>query len=120
MDIYVGSLPFKLKENQLTALFEPYGEVASVKIIIHKITRQNKGFGFVTMPNDEQALAAIKALNGFDLEGRELEVSKSDPKVEIKSTGKDVYKASTARKIIKNVPRKRNDDDDTFKFKKKY
>ena len=49
MDIYVGSIPFKWKDKNLLELFSPYGEVNEVKIVIDKITRQNKGFGFVTM-----------------------------------------------------------------------
>ena len=52
MDIYVGGLPFKMTEKELRSMFENYGEVESAKIIIDKITRQNKGFGFVTMPNN--------------------------------------------------------------------
>ncbi len=80
MDIFVGSLPFKLKEEELRELFEKHGEVASAKIIIDKITRQNKGFGFVEMPNEAEAQAAIEALNGYEIEGRTINVSKSEPK----------------------------------------
>lgn len=79
MDIYVGSLPFKIKENALKEIFEKYGEVASVKIIIDKITRQNKGFGFITMPDDEAAELAIEALNGTEIMERQIIVSKSEP-----------------------------------------
>jgi RNA recognition motif-containing protein len=60
MDIFVGSLPFKLKKTQLRELFEKYGEVTSATIIIDNITRQNKGFGFVEMPDEKQAYKAIK------------------------------------------------------------
>jgi RNA recognition motif-containing protein len=80
MDIFVGSIPFKLKDEDLRTLFEKYGEVASAKIIIDKITRQNKGFGFVEMPNDDEAKAAIDGLNGYEIEGRTINVSKSEPK----------------------------------------
>ncbi|MFC0184426.1 RNA recognition motif. (a.k.a. RRM, RBD, or RNP domain) [Pseudarcicella hirudinis] len=79
MDIYVGSIPFKLKETELKAIFEKYGEVTSAKIIIDKITRQNKGFAFVEMPDEEEAKAAIEALDGSELEGRVINVSKSSP-----------------------------------------
>ncbi len=78
MDIYVGSIPFKLKEKDLIALFEPFGEVASATIVISKTTRQNKGFGFVNMPNDTEAKNAISALNGSELMGRKIEVSVSE------------------------------------------
>lgn len=77
MDIYVGSLPFKLKEAELREIFEGYGEVASAKIIIDKITRQSKGFGFVEMPDDSQAKEAIAKLNGFEVMGRALVVNES-------------------------------------------
>ena len=80
MDIFVGSLPFKLKEKDLIELFEKFGTVESAKIVIDKITRQNKGFGFVVMPDDKEALAAIKALDKSELMGRTIEVSKSEKK----------------------------------------
>ncbi len=80
MDLYVSSIPFKWKERDLIEVFEAYGEVTSAKIIIDKITRQNKGFGFVTMSSDEDALKAIAALNGSEHFGRNLVVSQSVPK----------------------------------------
>ncbi len=80
MDIYAGSLPFKTTENELWTLFEQYGEVKDVKIIIDNITRQNKGFGFVTMPNESEALLAIECLNGSELRDRTIVVTKSAPK----------------------------------------
>jgi RNA recognition motif-containing protein len=80
MDIFAGSLPFKLSEEDLKKLFEQYGEVTSAKIIIDKITRQNKGFGFIEMPNEEDALKAIEALNGFEVLGRQIVVNKSEKK----------------------------------------
>ena len=80
MDIFAGSLPFKLSEEDLKKLFEQYGEVKSAKIIIDKITRQNKGFGFVEMPNDDEALKAIEALHGSEVMGRQIVVNKSEKK----------------------------------------
>ncbi|MFZ1751362.1 MAG: hypothetical protein WAU01_14275 [Saprospiraceae bacterium] len=84
MDIYIGSIPFKWKERDLTELFEQFGEVASATIILDKITRQNKGFGFVTMPDEASAMAAIKALDGSEHEGRAIAVNVSLPKGEVK------------------------------------
>lgn len=78
MDIFVGSLPFKIKESELKEYFEQFGEVTSAKIIINKATRLSKGFGFVAMPNDKEALEAIKKANGSELQGRKIEVSKSE------------------------------------------
>lgn len=80
MDIFAGSLPFKSKEKDLQELFSRYGEVESVTIIIDKVTRQNKGFGFVVMPNDEEALKAISELNGKEWMGRTIVVNKSERK----------------------------------------
>jgi RNA recognition motif-containing protein len=77
MDIYVGSLPFKMKEAELREIFEKYGEVSSAKIIIDKMTRQSKGFGFVEMPDAAQAKDAISNLNGQEVMGRELVVNES-------------------------------------------
>ncbi len=82
MDIYVGSLPFKMKEAELKLLFEHYGQVSSVTIIIDKITRQNKGFGFVVMPNEEEANKAIEHLDNFGVGERKLIVNKSERKDE--------------------------------------
>lgn len=80
MDIFVGSIPFKLKEKDLLALFEPFGEIESVTIVISKTTRQNKGFGFVNMPNEIEANNAIAALNGLEIMGRKIAVSISEKK----------------------------------------
>lgn len=77
MDIFVGSLSFKLKESELREAFEKYGKVSSAKIIIDKITRQSKGFGFVEMPDEVEARTAINALNGADMYGRPLVVNES-------------------------------------------
>ncbi len=82
MDIFVGSLPFKLTEAELQGLFEEHGTVNSVKIIIDKMTRQNKGFGFVEMPDEAEAEKAIAALSGAEVMGRTIVVNKAEPKKE--------------------------------------
>ena len=61
-------------------MFASFGEVASAKIVIDKFTQRSKGFGFVEMPNDEQAQAAIAQLNGSEVDGRNLVVNESRPK----------------------------------------
>lgn len=80
MNIYVGNLSWNLKDQDLTDLFTPYGEVASAKIVTDKFTQRSKGFGFVEMPNDDQAQAAIAQLNGSEVDGRNLVVNESRPK----------------------------------------
>jgi RNA recognition motif-containing protein len=78
MNIFVGSLPFRLEEARLKDLFEEFGEVASVKIITDKYSGRSKGFGFVEMPDDEQAQKAIDGLNGSEIEGRAIVVNKAE------------------------------------------
>jgi len=80
MNIYVGNLSWGLKDQDLANLFTPFGEVASAKIVMDKFTQRSKGFGFVEMPNDDQAQAAIAQLNGSEVEGRNLVVNESRPK----------------------------------------
>ena len=82
MNIYVGNLSWGLKDQDLANLFAPFGEVASAKIVTDKFTQRSKGFGFVEMPNDEEAQAAIAQLNGSEIEGRNLVVNESRPKSE--------------------------------------
>lgn len=80
MDIYVGSLAFKIEEKELREAFEAYGTVDSVTVIKDHKTRQNKGYGFVKMLNEAEALKAMKALNGTELKGRNIVLSKVEPK----------------------------------------
>ena len=61
MNIFVSSLNFKVRKEDLAELFAPYGEVSSTRIIHDKTTRRSKGYGFVEMDNEEQAMAAIAA-----------------------------------------------------------
>ena len=82
MNIYVGNLSWNLKDQDLSNLFASHGEVSSAKIVNDKFTNRSKGFGFVEMPNDEQAQAAIAALNGTEVDGRNIVVNESRPKPE--------------------------------------
>ena len=82
MNIYVGNLSWNLKDQDLSNLFATHGEVASAKIVTDKFTNRSKGFGFVEMPNDDQAQAAIAALNGTEVDGRNIVVNESRPKQE--------------------------------------
>lgn len=77
MNIYVGSLHFKMKEEELKEVFEEYGEVTSAKIIIDKYSGKSKGFGFVEMPNEAEAKKAIEELNGAEVSGRNIIVNES-------------------------------------------
>lgn len=77
--IYVGGLPFKTTEEELNSLFATYGAVSSAKLITDKYSGQSRGFGFVEMPNDEEAIAAMEKLNGSDCGGRKLTVNEARP-----------------------------------------
>jgi len=77
MNIYVGNLPYASTEDDVRALFEQFGPVTSVKIIMDKFTGKSKGFGFVEMANQEDSDTAIEALNNADFQGNRLRVSKA-------------------------------------------
>src|SRR5881409_869032 len=78
--IYVGNLSFRTTEEELTSLFEQMGAVEAVSIITDRDTGRSKGFGFVTM-SDEDADKAIAQLNGSQLDGRALTVNEAKPMV---------------------------------------
>lgn len=78
MNIFIGSLPYSVKDGELQELFEEYGEVSSAKVITDKFTNRSKGFGFVEMPDDEAAQKAINELNGTEIGGRNIVVNKAN------------------------------------------
>jgi RNA recognition motif-containing protein len=80
MNIYVGNLPRTISEEELRKAFEAHGEVSSVAVIKDKFSGEPRGFGFVEMPNDANGQAAIDALNGQNLGGRNLTVNIARPK----------------------------------------
>ena len=82
MNIFVGNLSFSTTEDAVRALFEPHGEISSVKIITDRDTGRSRGFGFVEMPNDGEGRAAIEAVNGTDLDGRTIKADEASPRPE--------------------------------------
>ncbi len=80
MNLFVTNISHVVKEEALKALFSEFGQVSSVKIIGDKYTGESKGFGFVEMENDSQALDAINRLTNAEFFGRKLMVSKARPK----------------------------------------
>jgi RNA recognition motif-containing protein len=82
MNLYVGNLLFDVSENELRALFEPFGQVTEVRLIMDKFTGKSKGFGFIEMPSKEEAQKAIAGLNGKDMKGRAISVNEAKPKTE--------------------------------------
>jgi RNA recognition motif-containing protein len=82
MNIYVGNLAYSVTQDDLRDAFGAYGEISSVNLITDKFTGSSKGFGFVEMPNNAEADAAIKALNETPLKGRNLRVNQAKPRTE--------------------------------------
>jgi RNA recognition motif-containing protein len=77
--VYVGSLPYATTDARLEEVFSQYGSVVSARIITDKLTGRSKGFGFVEMSSSSEAQAAIEALNGSQLDGRNLTVNEARP-----------------------------------------
>lgn len=82
MNIYVGNLAYGVTQDELREAFAAYGDVESANLITDKFTGQSKGFGFVEMPNNSEADAAIKALNETPLKGRPIRVNQAKPRAE--------------------------------------
>ena len=82
MNIYVGNLSYDTTEAGLQDAFGQYGQVESARIIMDRYTNRSRGFGFVEMPDDSEAEAAIAGLNETDLDGRTLTINKARPKDE--------------------------------------
>ncbi|HHC74846.1 MAG TPA: RNA-binding protein [Thiothrix sp.] len=82
MNIYVGNLPYRLTNEKLEETFAAFGQVSKANIIMDRETGRSKGFGFVEMSSDAEAEAAINALNGTELEGRNITVNQARPREE--------------------------------------
>ena len=82
MKIYVGNIAFSSTDDDLRKAFEPFGTVTLAEVVVDRRTARSQGFGFVEMVNDEEAQAAIEALNGTELGGRRVVVSESRPREE--------------------------------------
>ena len=77
--LYVGNLPYSVRDNDLQQLFAQHGNVSSAKVMMERDTGRSKGFGFVAMGSDAEAQAAIAGLNGKDMGGRALVVNEARP-----------------------------------------
>jgi RNA recognition motif-containing protein len=80
--LYVGNLSYNTTENQIQDLFAAHGPVTSVDLIMDKFSGRPRGFGFVTMESKESAEAAVQALNGKNVDGRDLTVNEARPREE--------------------------------------
>lgn len=79
MNLFVAKLSSSTTGDELQEIFSAHGEVASAKVIFDRETGNSKGFGFVEMPNDEEASAAITALNETEVDGKEIVVKEANP-----------------------------------------
>jgi RNA recognition motif-containing protein len=86
MNIFISNLSFRINDDDLKQLFEDYGQISSAKVINDKYTGKSRGFGFVEMPNDDEAKKAIEELDRAEYDGKIIAVSKAKPKTE--STGR--------------------------------
>lgn len=80
MNIFVGNLSFKASDDDLRLAFEAHGQVTAARIVRERDTGRSRGFGFVEMPNDEQARRAIAALNDKPIAGRPAKVNEAKPR----------------------------------------
>jgi len=80
MNIYVGNLSFRTDDEELHEVFAEFGEVTSAKVIMDRETNRSRGFGFVEMASDDEGKAAIEALDGAEVGGRNLRVNEARPR----------------------------------------
>jgi RNA-binding proteins (RRM domain) len=87
MNIFIGSLPFSTKEEELRGIFENYGEVTRASIITDRLTGRSRGFGFIEMSDDDAAKKAIEELNGSEMANREIVVKEAEERTERRNDG---------------------------------
>jgi RNA recognition motif-containing protein len=80
MNIFVGNIPFSANADAIRQLFERFGVVDNVNLITDRETGRFRGFGFVEMPDDNEASTAIEAMHGADMDGRSLTVNEARPR----------------------------------------
>ena len=89
--LYVGNLTYGVTDSTLATMFEPHGTVQSAQVIMDRDTGRSKGFGFVEMGSDQQAQAAIGAMNGKEVDGRSLTVNEAKPREDRGGGGRGGY-----------------------------
>lgn len=82
MKLYVGNLPWSINDQKLKEIFSEFGEITDAVVIKDKFTKRSKGFGFVTFSSEEDGKKAEEAMNGKEVEGRELKVNEAKPREE--------------------------------------
>jgi RNA recognition motif-containing protein len=88
MNIYVGNLSAEVTEEDLRAAFEAYGQTTSVKVIKDRFTGEARGFGFIEMPDQQEAKSAMESLNGSELKGKSIIVNEARSRAEKRRGGR--------------------------------
>ncbi len=110
MNIFIAKLSSGTNDDSLRALFEPFGEVKSARVIMDRETGYSKKYGFVEMDNDDEASAAIDQLNETDFEGSTVIVKKARPREDNRGGGGGGYRQGGGGGFRKNDNYRRNDD----------
>jgi RNA recognition motif-containing protein len=87
MNIYVGNLSTTVNENDLREVFQAFGEVSRASVIKDKFSGESRGFGFIEMPNKDEAVKAISMVNGKDMKGRTAKVNEAKPRTDSSRSG---------------------------------
>ncbi len=82
MNLYVSNLPYTMTDEEFQAVFAAYGQVASARIVKDRESGRSRGFGFVEMPVESEALTAINTMNGSDVGGRPMRIMEARPREE--------------------------------------
>ena len=80
MNIYVGNLPYSTTRDELRDLFAAFGEVSAARVVTDRESGRSKGFGFVEMPNEAEANAAVAEMNGKEIGGRKAVINEARPR----------------------------------------
>jgi RNA recognition motif-containing protein len=96
VNIYVGNIAYAVTEDDLRTAFEPYGTVDKATVIVDRLTGRSRGFGFVEMPNDDEARTAIASLHDVELKGRPMLVREARPRLGTQPGGDAPHQHRTA------------------------
>ena len=107
MNIYVGNLPYTVRDNDLLEMFQAYGNVSSAKVVMDRETDRSKGFGFVEMSSDDEGTNAINKLNGHEINGRALRVNEARPREDRRPGGGGGGGAAIAVRSAGEIRRRR-------------
>ena len=89
MNLYVGNLAYSMRDDDLNTLFATHGDVDSARVIMDRASGRSKGFGFVEMNDEDAAKAAIEAINGTEVDGRNLVVNEARPREDRRDNRRD-------------------------------